>query len=317
MRRFKLSEFADKIVLLFAMLLFFWAGTKAIVEVRKLGGIAGQGRPMLSEMNVNAPLFQAEVPDGNNVVWSPAGNQSRGEEWVFDVFTPPVIYYDPSSREFAVTPPSTQVFDTGENQWAAFDLELLEVRLRPYKLQLVGYAGKKGDYLVSFENTATGALVLLKEGQEEADLGVRLVSFQEQQIEIAKADDTPVVQNVGVAWLADYASGQEVSLTNLETKMFSELEAKVRILPAGGIRSVQIGTRLELPAADYLIEDLSAQPQEAMITKISKDGDRRFSRTLTPAASFERQSRGSRQESAPLSPFAIRPRSQTQEKPRG
>ncbi len=309
MHRFKLSELLDKLALLFAMLLFTWVGVTAIIEVRELDSIAGQGRPMLSELKVNAPLFEAEVPTAKNVTWQSAESQSRGPEWVFDVFTPPVIYYDPGSREFAVTPPSLQPLEETDNKWTTFELELLEVRLRPYKLQLVGYAGEEGSYLAYFENTATGAIVLLKEGEEEPELGVRLTSFQVQQIETSKDEGTTLVQDVGVARIADYATGQQVSLTNMETKMFSELEAKVRLLPTGIIRYVQVGSRLELDSGDYLIEDLSAQPQEAMITKISKDGGRRFSRTLTPAPLPEMQPRGSRQDDTPLSPFSIRPRS--------
>lgn len=307
MHRFKVSELLDKLVLLLAMLLFTWVGVTAIFEVRKLDNISGQSRPLLSELKVNAPLYEAEAPQARRVVWEPAESQSRGEDWVFDVFTPPVIYYDPNSREFAVTPPSMQPVNTQDDAWTSFSLELLEVRLRPYKLQLVGYAGEAGSYVAYFENTATGALVLLREGQEDAELGVRLTAFQEQQIETVTEDDTPIVQNVGVAKLADYGSGQQVSLTNLETKMFSELEAKVRLLPAGVIRFVEVGSRLELESGDYLIEDLSAQPQEAMITKISKDGERRLTRSLTPAPVSDIQPRGSRQDASPQSPFAIRP----------
>ncbi len=317
MHRFRISELFDKLVLLLAMLLFTWVGVTAIFEVRKLDSIAGQSRPLLSELKVNAPIYEATAPKVEAVTWKPAESQSRGDAWVFDVFTPPVIYYDPSSREFAVTPPSMKPIDSPDNEWAAFDIELIEVRLRPYKLQLVGYAGEKGSYVAYFENTATGAILLLKEGQENVELGVRLTSFQEQQIETtSEEDDTPIVQSVGVARIADYASGQKMSLTNLETKMFSELEAKVRLLPAGAIRYVEVGTRLELESGDYIIEDLSAEPQEAMITKVSKDGDRRISRTLTPAPVSDIQPRGSRQESAPQSPFAIRPRFQGK-KPQG
>lgn len=316
MLRLKLAEVLDKLVLLLAMFVFTFVGVRAIIEVRELDSIAGQGRALLSEQKVNAPTYEAKAPEANDVSWRPAESQSRGDDWVFDVFTPPVIYYDPSSRELAVTPPSMQAVDAGENQWAAFDIELIEVRQRPYKLQLVGYAGSRGSYIAYFENAETGSLVYLTEGEEEPELGVRLNSFQEQQIEIPREGDTPVVQSVGVARVADYASGQEFSLTNMETKMYADLEAKIRLLPAGVVRFVQIGSRLELETGDYLIEDLSAQPPEAMITKISKDGARRYSRTLTPAASDEIQPRGSKLESNPQSPFAIRPRSQSK-KPRG
>lgn len=316
MHRLKATDFLDKLVLLIAMLLFAWVGVRAIIEVRELDSIAGQGRALLSEQKVNAPSYEASAPESNTVTWQSAKSQSRGDDWVFDVFTPPVIYYDPNSSEFAVTPPSKQIVDTGEALWAAFDVELIDVRQRPYKLQLVGYAGSEGSYLAYFENTKTGALVYLRVGQENPDLGVRLTSFQEQTIEIAKDEETPVIETVGVARVADYASGEEVNLTNMETKMFSELEASIRLLPAGAVRYVQVGSRLELDSGDYVVEDLSAQPPEAIITKISKDGVRRYSRTLTPAVADDIKPRGSRQESTPLSPFAIRPRLQS-EKPNG
>lgn len=309
MHRFRLTDFLDKLVLLLAMLVFAWVGLRAIVGTGELDSISGQSRRLLSESKVNAPHYEANLPVGNSANWSPAESQSRGEEWVFDVFTPPVIYYDPNSRELAVTPPNLLPVENTDNQWATFDLELLEVRLRPYKLQLVGYAGEAGSYVAYLENTLSGAIVLLREGEEEIELGVRLISFQEEEIETPSETGTTIVQKVGVARVADYATGEEVSLTNLETKMFSELEAKVRLLPAGIIRNVQVGSRLELDSEDYLIEDLSAQPQEAMITKISKDGARRLSRTLTPPPPPEINSRGSRQEASPQSPFAIRPRS--------
>lgn len=311
MLKLRLVDFLDKIVLLLAMLIFAWVGVRAIIEVRELDGIAGQGRVLLSEQKVNTPKFESEAPAANALSWRSAESQSRGEDWLFDVFTPPVIYYDPQSREFAVTPPSIQVVDAVDTLWAAFDVELIEVRQRPYKLQLVGYAGSQGSYLAYFENSETGALVYLREGQEDAELGVRLTSFTEQTVEVRKDESTPVVETVGVARVADYASGEEINLTNMETKMFSELEASIRLLPAGIVRYVEVGSRFELESGDYLIEDLSVQPEEAIITKISKDGARRFSRTLTPTAPGELEPRGSRQDHNPQSPFAIRPRSQS------
>lgn len=307
MPRFKLSEFLDKLVLLLSMLLFAWVGIRAIIGVKNLDTLSGSGRPLLSELKVNAPSYEAHGPTAVAESWAPPRSQKRGEDWLFDVFTPPVIYYDPSSREFAVTPPNLQPADTGLEKWSVFDIELLEVRLRPYRLQLVGYAGEPGSYVATFETAGTGQIVLLREGQEHSETGVRLLSFQEQQFEIEKEEDTPVLQNVGVARLQDFSSGQEVSLTNLETKMFSDLEARVRLLRDGAVRLVKMGSRLETESGDYIIEDLSAQPEEAMITKVSKDGTRRISKTLAPKPEPTLKPRSGRQESDPESPFAIRP----------
>lgn len=313
MPRIKLSEFLDKLVLLCAMLLFAWVGITAIYEVRYLDAISGQGRPLLSEQTVNAPRYEASAPRVAFDEWKPPGSQSRGKEWVFDLFTPPVIYYDPDSQEFAVTPPNMQPEDDGSAQWAVFDLELLEVRLRPYRLQLVGYAGSSGDYVAYFEKTSTGELVLLREGQEEPELGVRLVSFQEQRVQLESEESMPVLQNVGVARLFDLSSDQEVSLTNLETKMFSDLEARVKAVPDGAVYLVKPGSRIELESGEYLIADLSASPQEAIITKVSKDGSRRLTKTLTPISDSALSPKGSRPP-ASGSPFAIRPESSS-EKP--
>lgn len=307
MLKVKLSEFLDKLVLLFAMLLFTYVGVTAIQETQFLDSLAGNDRPLLSQMTLNAPQYEAQPPEIDWQIWHPPTSQSRGKEWVFDVFTPPVIYYDPNAQEFAVTPPSQGNASEDELLWARFELELLEVRLRPYRLQLVGYAGEPGNYVAYLEQAATGEIVLMREGQEIADLGIRLLSFTEQQVEIQQEDSMTVLQSVGVARLEDKTNGQEISLTNLETKMFSDLEARVRVMPEGSVHLLKSGSRLELDNSVYIVGDLSAQPEEAIITKVSKDGSRRLSKTLTPVSKPELRPRGSQEADRPVSPFAIRP----------
>ncbi|MDQ8204476.1 hypothetical protein [Pelagicoccus sp. SDUM812003] len=309
MRKLRVSEFLDKLLLLVAMLLFAWVGISAIFEVRRLDTLSSQGRPLLSEMEVNAPRYEATPPDEELVIWDAPKSQSRGEEWVFDVFTPPVIYYDPSSREFAVTPPNLRSNDDGLSLWTQFDLELLEVRLRPYRLQLVGYAGEPGSYVAYFERVSTSEIVLLREGEENLEIGVRLDSFQEERIEtMGEEEETPVTQSIGVARLYDFNDGKQVSLTNKETKMFSDFEAKIRDLGNGYVHLVKIGDRIELENWDYLIEDLSVQPEGATVVKVSKDGSRRISRTLIPAVKTDPNARRSRaSDPASSSPFSPRP----------
>lgn len=309
MPRLKLSEFLDKLFLLFSMLLFAWVGVRAIFEVRNLDSMAGQGRPLISELKVDAPRYEAMGPSAVSQTWVVPQSQSRGEDWVFDVFTPPVIYYDPSSREFAVTPPSLQPIDNSAAEWAKYEIELLGVRPRLYRLQLVGYAGEPGSYVATFEQTATGAILLVKEGETNPEAQVKLLSFQEEKIRTQREEDeTPVLQDVGVARLHDLTTGQEVSLTNLETKLFSDLEARIRVKADRSIRLVRTGSRLAFPDGDYLIEDLSVDPEAAMIAKLSKDGTRRISKTLSPVSEAEPAPRSSRDATSPQdNPFSIRP----------
>lgn len=307
MPRFHLTEILDKVLLLLAMLLFLWVGIDAVRGARELDGIAGRDRPLISEMLRNAP--RVEVPAPRMVIegWNEPASQTRGKDWVFDVFTPPVIYYDSMAQTFAVTPPTTRGPADDVGAWARFEVELIEVRMRPYRFQLVGYSGEAGNYVAYLEAADTGELHLLREGSLVPGADVRLLSFQEQQIEIAREDSMPVLQNIGIARLIDGQIGRELSLTNLETKMFPDLEARVRDLRDGSVHLVKTGSRLSVEDSDYVIGDLSAEPEAAKITKISKDGERSFSKVLVPVARSSIRPSGSH-ETSPENPFAISPK---------
>ncbi len=315
MPRFHLSEILDKVLLLLAMLVFLWVGMSAIRGARELDTIAGSERPLISETLRNAP--RVEVPDPRMAIdgWNEPSSQTRGKDWVFDVFTPPVIYYDSMAQTFAVTPPTLRGPETDTGAWARFEVELIEVRMRPYRFQLVGYSGEPGNYVAYLESAETGALHLLREGAEVPSAEARLLSFQEQQIAIAGEDSMPVVQTVGIARLLDARLGRELSLTNLETKMFPDLEARVRDLRNGAVHLVTTGSRLAVEDSDYVIGDLSADPEAARVTKMSKDGERSYSKVLTPIARPSSRPSGS-QELSSDNPFAIRPK-RPETKPQG
>ena len=105
MFRFSFSEYLDKLVLLVAMVVFLLMGIYSIRSVKTLDTLSTQSSPMLSESKVDVEVTNAKAPLPETVAWSRPENQSRGEDWVFDAFTPPVLYYNPKSREFAVTRP--------------------------------------------------------------------------------------------------------------------------------------------------------------------------------------------------------------------
>jgi hypothetical protein len=110
---------------------------------------------------------------------------------------------------------------------------------------------------------------------------------------------------IGVARLLDYESGEEIFLTNGETKLFSDLEARIRDVDGGDLYIVQEGSRLALDSGSYLFGGLSMDPQEAMITKIPKEGGRRFSKRLKALRVDDPEGQGSTANKKD-SPFAIR-----------
>ena len=307
MYRFSLAEFLDKLILLGAMLIFLLVGVSSIKSVQDLEGISRQDTLMPPEGKVDVQTFVADVDPATLEAWQRPLSQSRGEDWVFDVFTPPVLYYNPASREFTVTPPEL-VSSNELDPWKSFEIELIEVRQRPYRLQLVGYAGEEGNYVASFEYAPTGDVLLARAGNRLSEAGVKVVSFEVKQMEVEQEGSMPVFEKVGVARLHDYEIGEDVFLTNLETKMFSDLEAKVRSVDNGDVFVVREGSQVEQEHGFYIIGDLSDNPQEAMVTKVSTDGGKRMSKLLKPLAVDEFLNQGTL-DGKPASPFAIRPRS--------
>ena len=306
MLKFSLSEFFDKLILLVAMIVFLLVGVSSIRSVKDLETISLQDAPMLSESKVDVQTYSVDFRLPESSTWNRPQSQSRGDDWIFDVFTPPVLYYNPASREFTVTPPEL-VASNARDPWKAFEIELLEVRQRPYRLQLIGYASQDGDYVASFEYIPTGEVLLARAGKRLAEAGVKVLSFEVKQMEVEQEGSMPIFESVGVARLHDYESGEDIYLTNLETKIFSDLEAKVRSIDNGDVYVVREGSQVELENGFYIIGDLSEDPQEAMVTKVSIDGEKRLSKLLKPRTGDGFLDQGILNENQP-SPFAIRPR---------
>ena len=308
MRKFKFSDFLDKFVLLVAMVTFMVVGLSAIKSAKSLDTLSRQQKAMPSESKVDVELVEADISRVRKATWMNPRSQKRGSKWLFDVFTPPQIYYNPVSQEFAVTPPDLLAKSDSNDPWNSFGIELLDVRPRPYRLQLVGYAGEPGNYIATFEYIPTGETLLAKEGNLLVEVGVKIVSFDVKQMEVEQEGSMQVFENVGVAKLMDYEQNEEIYLTNLETKIFSDLEARVRTVEDGQEYLVREGSQVKLEHGLYIIGDLSSEPKEAMITRVSEDGSRRQSKLLTPNGQPSILQKESERNLKPVSPFAIRPK---------
>lgn len=94
MFRFSLSEFLDKFILLVAMVVFLIVGVCSIKSVKVLDTISRQDTPMLSESKVDVEIYSVDMNLPETPLWDRPQSQSRGDDWVFDVFTPPVLYYN-------------------------------------------------------------------------------------------------------------------------------------------------------------------------------------------------------------------------------
>ena len=306
MLKFRLAEFLDKLILIGAMIVFIAIGVSNYFSSRNLDTLTRTQRPILSDRKVNVPAYDAELSPSQKESWASPEHQPRGTEWVFDVFTPPVIYYNPVNQEFSVTPPD-MVVRNEDTDTLSFGLELLEVRPRPYRLQLVGYAGQEGSFVAYLKYLPNGNLLLARPGKLLVEAGAKIESFEVKQMQVEQDGGTTVFEKVGVARIRDYDTGEEIYLTNRETKIYSDLEARFRSKGDGAIHVVREGSQVELENGFYIIGDLSANPPEAMVTRISLDGTQRRSRLLTPPSN-SRSLQNLEDTRNTTSPFAIRPR---------
>ncbi|MDR1789213.1 MAG: hypothetical protein LBR12_02460 [Opitutaceae bacterium] len=189
---------------------------------------------------MDAPVVKTEL-------WERPAGQSAGPEWIYDLFTPPEIYYSVATKKFTVTPP----LDAGAaaSREAPFPVGLLQIRQDVFPLQLVGYVGEGARATGLFESAADGEgfrARLTKEGRvyphsskERFDaLGLALEAFKCERVRIESEGSMPLYDTVATASVLIKATGERVTLTNKERL--------VRGAPAAVLRAEGLDAPLEL-----------------------------------------------------------------------
>jgi hypothetical protein len=224
-------------------------------------------------------LSGLRLPATKPVVWSKPAAQSHGSGWLYEVFTPPVIYYNALARSFTVTPPMN-LAEGG----TAFGLELLDVRLEPYRLQLVGYFGEPGDFLAAFVSPGLPETLLARSGRRFEQLGLTLRSLEVKKVVVAHSDDWPVYDVAALAVLVDEKSGEEVVLDSRSKKLTDTPLAVLRLSAAGGAsRSLHEGDTFSDDTATYRIERIQLDPPEVVVAKQTPGLPLPETRILRPA----------------------------------
>ncbi len=218
-------------------------------------------------------------PEARPAVWIKPAAQSHGSAWLYEVFTPPVIYYNALARSFTVTPP-LNLADGG----TPFGLELLEVKLEPYRLQLAGYFGEPGDYLAAFVSPGRPETLLARSGRRFEQLGLTLKSFDVRKLEVANTAARPVYDVAALAVLLDDNTGEEVVLDSRQRKLTDTPLAVLRLSTAGTApRTLHEGDTFADDAATYRIERIQLDPPEVVVAKQTPGLPLPETRILRPA----------------------------------
>lgn len=271
---------ADRMLLAVMLLLFAWMAYRSFERFAHIDVISA-GEPIAA---APARPYTPEPVTPLRIVtqtWEKAPSQSSGKEWVYDVFTPPFIYYNPVTLQFTVSPPEFE--RPVEFKDDSFALELLEVRPQPFRLQLVGYVGRDGEYLATFESVSTGETMTGRPGKRFDDLGITLRSFELRQERVSSGGGTPVFDAVAVATVHDEETGEDRVLTDKSKAMLPGPEAVFRFSANPIIEYLlKEGAEIANGSQIYRIDALIVSPSQATVTLSEPGLPEPVTRTIRP-----------------------------------
>jgi len=263
-------------------------GAALLLLLASAGWMALQGSKLsqLDDSNVVNPTstdYMAAGIDAPTVAtktWPKAGGQSSGAEWIYDVFTPPEIYYDAVSKKFSVTPPVPPPVDPVVE--APFGVELVQIKPDAFKLQLVGYIGSEGDYRGTFENTVSGETVIGRAGKTIPSLGLMIKSFEVKKITITSKDSMDTYVTEAIAVVVDTKTGDQVTLTNKHRSISGEPFAVLKVDGSDQPVPYRAGATFQVGTAKYTVVSVTVEPPLAEVRKESPDLKEPITKTLTP-----------------------------------
>lgn len=212
--------------------------------------------------------------------WPEPKGQSRGPEWIYDVFTPPPIYYDAASGAFTVNlprPPEPPVAPPEP----PFGVELTEIKLNLFRLQLVGFVGSATHLRGMFINLDTSDTLLLGEGQDVPGADLRVETLKVEKVQVPTPESMPLTEPTGFATVLDQRTGETVVLNSRERRVQSAPQA-VLLDPAGGERmSLRAGESVTLASGTFTIQSIDSESGSVAVAKIAPGATEESTKTLT------------------------------------
>lgn len=216
--------------------------------------------------------------------WSAPEPQGGRTGWVFDLFTPPVIYYSPGTGRFSVSAPASNETAVAELARKPFGVQLHAVQRQPYRLQLVGYAGAPGDYLGIFQNELSGEAIVARNGYRFDDLGLQIRALDVRREDLLVPDSMPLREIVAVAEVWDENAGRAVRLSSAGWQWLEAPAAELEIEATGERHLLRSGDFVESGETIFEVLAINVQPASVTIGKRHAD-DARETVVLVPDAS--------------------------------
>jgi hypothetical protein len=226
--------------------------------------------------------FEATLPEpltATERAWPAPSAQRRGAGWVYDLFTPPDLVYDASTRQLiasAVNPDANAAAADPPARISiaskALGLKLRRVQRALFRLQLVGYVGERERELGVFENTATGETFLAGEPRRVPELGLVIEAFSVRREPLPGVQGTQATWRTANARVRDERTGEQVCLTDRHPVSCGPLIATLAQAERDKtLRDVKTGDEITLVDTTYRVTAVRSSPPSVDLMPM-KDG---------------------------------------------
>jgi hypothetical protein len=217
--------------------------------------------------------LEREQDSDGDATWNAPGTQPHGSGWVYEIFTPPVIYYDATAKSFAVASPSLVPSTAPSSEEIATAVELLDVKPAPYRLQLVGYFLAAGGYTGIFSRPDSGETILARAGRRFPDLGLELRDLTVTKVEVGRRAAQPIFDVAALALLHDAQADADVTLDSRARRFTNIPLAVIRNRAGGGkAQEMRTGDEFQSKRETYRIEQIQLDPAEVRVAWVTAGG---------------------------------------------
>lgn len=230
----------------------------------------------------NTPVAPSSPRDATAAdLWPDPPAQRRGRGWVYDVFTPPSLYCDSQAGRLSAVPTADAA--PADPADAEIDLQLVEVRRGPFRLQLVGYAGGPENLRGIFVHSRTGETMIGHGGERLTAHGLAVKKIDLCRPSTGREAGEGTTDVVATATVEDESTGEEVVLTNREPCLAgAPLGLFTSRKTQGFRRELGEGESVALNGVDYCVAHIDLQPPQAVIACMTPGAIEPSLRTLTP-----------------------------------
>lgn len=226
-----------------------------------------------------SPYEAAEITLGTleTKTWTAPAPQAAGKDWLFEVFTPPIIYYNQTTKRFTVEQPvyvredPKDPSDPQPPKVEHYGIELVKVTQPLFRLQLVGYVGEGPNARGNFENQLNGDIIFGAAGKKIPALNLEVVSFVAERRRTKVQGGTEIVETICNAVVRDTVTGVETKLDHKIRTPEGPLEVTFKDELDGGLLTAKSGDTLVVGAHTFVVGELQTTPPSAVVTKSGGD----------------------------------------------